>query len=124
MDRRKGNEWRGYVPRVLVADDEEDVRILIRMVLEARGYRIVGEAANGGEAVSKAFRLNPDVITIDHQMPYLTGERALEHIREIRPDAKIVVVSGTLEEQPDWAEHFLPKWRIAELADVLDDLLS
>jgi hypothetical protein len=45
-------------------------------------------------AVSEAFKLNPDVITLDHQMPLLTGEHALEHIREICPNAKVVVVSA------------------------------
>jgi CheY-like chemotaxis protein len=109
---------------VLIVDDDADFRLLIRMHLEDRGYRIVGEASNGATAISSAFKLDPDVITLDYQMPLLTGELALEHIREIRPDAKVVVVSATLREPPEWADDFLPKDRLVELPDVLDRLFG
>jgi hypothetical protein len=62
------------------------------------------------------------VITLDHQMPLLTGEHALEHIREICPSAKVVVVSAALVEAPEWAEVFLGKDRLADLPDLLNRL--
>jgi DNA-binding NarL/FixJ family response regulator len=94
------------------------------MHLEDRGYQIVGEASNGATAISAAFKLDPDVITLDYQLPLLTGDLALEHIRDIRPDAKVVVISATLGEAPEWADVFLPKDRLVDLPDVLDGLFS
>jgi two-component system chemotaxis response regulator CheY len=110
--------------RVLIVDDDADFRLLIRMHLEDRGHQIVGEASNGASAISAAYKLDPDVITLDYQMPLLTGELALEHIREISPDAKVVVVSATISEPPEWADDFLPKDRLVELPDVLDRLFG
>jgi CheY-like chemotaxis protein len=110
--------------RVLIVDDDADFRLLIRMHLEDRGYQIVGEASNGATAISASFKLDPDVITLDHQMPLLTGDLALEHIREIRPNAKVVVLSATLGEPPEWADAFLPKERLVDLPDLLDRLFG
>jgi two-component system chemotaxis response regulator CheY len=104
---------------VLIVDDDEDFRSLLRMHLETHGFEVVGEATNGAAGVSEAFRLNPAFLTLDQQMPYLTGEQALEHIREIRPHTKVVVVSGTLTDAPDWADVFLSKDRIRELGPLL-----
>jgi two-component system chemotaxis response regulator CheY len=111
-------------PRVLIVDDDESFRQLIRMHLERAGFWVVGEAPNGAQGVSDAFRLNPDVMTLDHHMPHLTGERALEHIREIRPKTIVVVVSGTVEEPPAWADTFLPKERVADLPALLIRMLA
>ena len=122
MSRATGRDGGGR--RVLVVDDDADFRLLIRMHLEDRGYQIVGEASNGATAISAAFKLDPDVITLDYQMPLLTGDLALEHIRDIRPDVKVVVISATLGEPPDWADVFLPKDRLVDLPDVLDELFS
>jgi CheY-like chemotaxis protein len=111
-------------PTVLIVDDNEDFRTLIRMHLERGGFHVVGEATNGAAGVAEAFRLNPDVLTLDVQMPYLKGEQALEHIREIRPGTKVVVISGTVTEPPEWADVFLHKSRISELPGLLGGLLN
>ena len=108
----------------LIVDDDEDFRLLVRIHLESNGYQVVGEAANGAAGVSEAFRLNPTVMTLDQQMPYLTGEQALEHIREIRPSTTVIVLSGTLTEAPDWADAYLPKSRLNELSAFLDSLIE
>jgi CheY-like chemotaxis protein len=122
VSRARGRDDTGW--RVLIVDDDADFRLLIRMHLEDRGYQIVGEASNGATAISAAFKLDPDVITLDYQMPLLTGDLALEHIREIRPNAKVVVLSATLGEPPEWADVFLPKDRLVDLPDVLDRLFG
>jgi two-component system chemotaxis response regulator CheY len=109
---------------VLVVDDDEDFRTLIRMHLERGGYQVVGEAANGAAGVAEAFRLNPDVLTLDVQMPYLTGEDALGHIREIRPNTKVVVISATVTEPPEWADVFLHKSELSGLPRLLDEMLA
>jgi CheY-like chemotaxis protein len=110
--------------RVLVVDDDAGFRLVIKSYLEARGYQIVGESNNGAAAVADAFRLHPDAITLNHNMPHLGGEMAFEHIQAIRPDSKVVVISGTVSEAPEWADVFLTKDRIDELPDLLDGLFE
>lgn len=108
--------------RVLIVDDNDDFRVLLRRHLEDHGFLVVGEARNGAEGVSMAFKLNPDFLTLDYQMPYLTGKEAMEHIQEIRPNTKIVVVSATLAEQPDWADNFVSKAEFTKLAALFQSL--
>ncbi len=72
--------------RILIADDHELVRRGIREVLHSRpGWRVVGEAANGREAVAKAIELKPDVAVVDIGMPELDGIEAARQIREAVP---------------------------------------
>ncbi|HZJ44609.1 MAG TPA: response regulator [Pyrinomonadaceae bacterium] len=73
---------------ILVVDDFDDTRLLLRTFLERKGFRVV-EAENGLEAVSKAHNEDPDLIIMDMQMPYLDGLAATRKIRETK-------VSGTL----------------------------
>jgi DNA-binding NarL/FixJ family response regulator len=56
-------------PRVLIADDQDLVRTGFRMILTARGITVVGEAADGAEAVAEARRLRPDVVLMDIHGP-------------------------------------------------------
>src|SRR5258708_31283312 len=79
--------------RILVADDHELVRRGIRGLLRARrGWTIIGEAANGREAVEKANKLKPDVAIVDISMPDLDGLQAPRHIREAGPNTQAVVL--------------------------------
>jgi DNA-binding NarL/FixJ family response regulator len=80
--------------RILVADDHELVRRGIRGLLRARrGWTVVGEAANGREAVEKAYKLRPDVAIVDISMPDLDGLQATRQIREAVPATKVVVLT-------------------------------
>lgn len=81
--------------RVLIADDTADVRVLLRASLELDGrFAVVGEAADGAQAVELARSEQPDVIIMDLAMPVFDGLEAIREIRDHRPDAKIVVLSG------------------------------
>ena len=63
--------------RVLIADDQELIRTGLRMILDAQsGIEVVGEAANGREAVALALRLRPDVCLFDIRMPEVDGIEA------------------------------------------------
>jgi DNA-binding NarL/FixJ family response regulator len=80
--------------RVLIADDHAVVREGIRHVLSTDvGFDVVGEAANGAQAVEMAGVLKPDVVVLDLSMPELSGLEAAGRIREHAPDTCILVLS-------------------------------
>lgn len=80
---------------VLICDDSEALRELVRAVIDLRpSLRVVGEAGDGNEAVVEATRLQPDVILLDLAMPLRTGLDALSELRLVAPAAKIIVFSG------------------------------
>jgi DNA-binding NarL/FixJ family response regulator len=83
--------------RVLIADDQPLVRTGLRTILEdAGGFDIVGEAADGAEAVAQAAALGPDVVLMDVRMPRLDGIAATRQIRD-RPDPPRVLVLTTFD---------------------------
>jgi len=80
--------------RVLVADDHAILRQGIKSMLEARlGWQVVGEAANGREAVEKAARLKPDIVLLDITMPELNGIDATRQILKVAPEAQILILT-------------------------------
>lgn len=80
--------------RILVVDDAAFMRMMIKDILEKNGYEVVGEAQDGQEAVEKYKELNPDLVTMDITMPEMDGITALKEIRNINPDAKVVMCSA------------------------------
>ncbi len=79
-------EDRSRTLRVLVVDDEEPARLLLREYLESLpGCELVGECANGFEAVKSAAELQPDVVLLDVRMPKLDGFEVLELLGEAAP---------------------------------------
>jgi signal transduction histidine kinase len=81
--------------RVLVADDTPDLRELLRFALERQGgFTVVGEAADGLEAVALARREQPDAVLLDLAMPQMDGLQAIPEILAASPATKIVVFSG------------------------------
>jgi len=78
--------------RILIADDGEEVRQVVRAIFEARtDYDICGEAANGVEAVEKALELKPDLILLDVAMPMLNGVEVASVLAGSMPDLPIVL---------------------------------
>lgn len=85
--------------RVLVVDDHSLVRQGLRMFLGgAAGVEIVGEAADGEEAVRLAVDLAPDVVLMDLLLPKLDGIRATEEVRKALPDTQVVALTSVLED--------------------------
>jgi diguanylate cyclase (GGDEF)-like protein len=82
--------------RLLLCDDAPAARELARLLLEGcPGIEVVGEAANGEEAVSRARELEPDVILMDVEMPVLDGVDATRRVRELQPAIRIVAHAGS-----------------------------
>jgi len=80
--------------RILLADDHAVVRDGLRMVLEAQGdIEVVGEAADGRQAVELARRLQPQVAVLDIAMPELNGIEAARQIVEASPATRVVILS-------------------------------
>lgn len=80
---------------VLICDDNDAVRALVGFIVDrAVGLTVVGEAADGNQAIVEATRLQPDVIVLDLAMPRLSGLEAIPVLRRIAPRAQIIVFSG------------------------------
>lgn len=84
--------------KILVVDDAAFMRMMIKDTLAKLGYDDVEEAADGLIAVEKYQQLNPDLVMLDITMPNLDGIGALKQIKEINPDAKIVMCSAMGQE--------------------------
>jgi DNA-binding NarL/FixJ family response regulator len=83
--------------RVLVADDQELVRAGFRLILEAGGFDVVGEAPDGAVAVELAARHRPDVVLMDIRMPVLDGIAATRRLTAAGQDAPKVVILTTFD---------------------------
>ncbi len=79
---------------VLLADDHRVVREGLRALLERNNdIRVVGEAADGHEAVKLASTLKPDVVVMDISMPVLNGIEATQQVLEVSPSSKVIILS-------------------------------
>ncbi len=85
--------------RLLLIDDSQYARELLKMILEEGGHVVVGEAANGIEGVEKYIALKPDLVILDMIMPRLNGLNTLQAIRAYDKDARILIVSADNQEE-------------------------
>ena len=80
--------------RVLVVDDEPDVRLLLRLQLERAGHEVTGEAGDGQEAIDACAEAAPDVVILDLLMPRMNGFEAIPRLRTAHPDLRIVAYTA------------------------------
>jgi CheY-like chemotaxis protein len=114
--------------RVMIVDDDPRFRALARTLLEARGYVIVAEAADGAEAIAAAKIVSPDAALLDVQLPDTDGLVLARTLRETGNGLRIILTStdptlvskAALAESPALA--FVPKDELAitDLAPWLD----
>ncbi len=79
---------------VLIVDDSLYMRTLIKDALTEGGFNVVGEAANGEEAIDLAFELLPDVITLDNILPDMIGTDILKVFNEEGLSSKVIMISA------------------------------
>jgi DNA-binding NarL/FixJ family response regulator len=80
-------------PRVVIADDQTLVRSGFRMILKGAGVEVVGEAADGAEAIEVVARLRPDVVLMDIRMPDLDGLAATRHILDADQGCRVLILT-------------------------------
>lgn len=81
-------------PAVLVVDDDHMMREMLKLILHADGYQVIGEAANGKNAVVLCASHKPGLVLLDINMPEMDGLQALEEIRKVSPATVVVMVSA------------------------------
>lgn len=84
----------GKTRTVVVVDDDGMMRQMLKLILQSENYRVVGEAANGEDAIALCARLSPDLVLLDINMPIMDGMQALEEIRNSIPAARVMMVSS------------------------------
>jgi YesN/AraC family two-component response regulator len=108
---------------VLIVDDEVEIRHALRLLFEIEGFTVVGEASDGASAIDLAAELEPSFIVLDYSMPLMNGQDAATQIRKVLPASRIVAFSALLESKPPWADAYLNKDRISEIAPLVERLL-
>lgn len=85
------------LPKVVVADDEPHIRMLMKAVLSRAGFEIAAEAKNGKEAIEAVREHRPDVLLLDINMPQMSGEEALPAILEICPEIAVIMLTSVTD---------------------------
>jgi DNA-binding NarL/FixJ family response regulator len=112
--------------RVLLVDDVDDIRRLVRTALRFRGgFEVVGEAADGAEAVRMTRNLQPDIVVLDLGLPDLAGREVLGRLRLHAPGTRVVVFSGAESQDRSWMTHHVEGYVLKDAQlDYLVDLLE
>ncbi len=112
----------------LIVDDHPLFRATARVLLESEGYEVVGEAADGAEAVSAADQLHPDLVVLDVQLPDMTGFDVSRRLLSTGFAGRVVLVSSRAASEygelvgDSGAVGFIAKDELSgsRLADVLE----
>jgi CheY-like chemotaxis protein len=130
MMRKKAGEVPAQT--ILVVDDFDDTRLMMRLWLEKRGYRVV-EASDGVEAVEVARRESPDLVIMDIEMPQMNGLTATQRIREEEHLRNVPIVAVSAYGAEHWRDRALEAgcneyvstpFEPRELSELIKSLLS
>ncbi len=113
--------------RILVVDDDESIRFLLRAVLEFQGYDVI-EAENGYEGLLR-YQVEPaDLVITDMQMPVMDGLELLMELQRTFPRVKVIAISGgrrTLEVAKAFTPHTFEKpFSLEEVVDTVYELVA
>ncbi len=79
---------------ILIADDSDAIRLVMRDILEIGKHTVVGEGVDGADAVEKYSQLKPDVLLLDLAMPKKNGLTVIHEVIEMDPKAKIILITA------------------------------
>lgn len=82
-------------PQILIADDQGVIRSLLRLILREEGFEVIGEAADGEEAIRQVEALRPDIVCLDINMPRLDGIGTLKRLRESGNTTRVIMISSS-----------------------------
>ena len=105
--------------KVLIVDDDGDIRAVLRSLIEAEDSYEILEAADGETALDIVHREQPGVIILDYMMPGMTGADVAKALRTLAPDARIIAFTAVLKSPPDWADVYLEKSDIHRVVPTL-----
>ena len=83
--------------KVMVVDDTDHVRRMLRNMLELDGFAVVGEAGSGVDAVAAIDGADPDVVVVDYKMPEVDGLETAKRIRALRPDQVMILYTAFVD---------------------------
>lgn len=83
---------------ILVVDDSKFQRETIKNILEEAGYEVIGEAANGEDAIKLALILKPEIITLDNVLPDMFGLDVMDELNDVDFKAKVIMISAVGQE--------------------------
>ncbi len=81
--------------RIMIADDSDSVRLVLKDILSIGKFELTGEAIDGAQAVEKFNEIKPDLLLLDLAMPKKDGLTVIKEIMASHPDAKIIVITAT-----------------------------
>lgn len=91
-------------PSVLIVDDEEVIRTVVRGLLEAEGYEEILEAADGESAIEVIHNSHPEIVILDYMMPRMDGQAVARCIRLLSPSSRVILFTGFLPRRPEWTD--------------------
>jgi PAS domain S-box-containing protein len=127
----RDDEEAGRSPRIVIVDDNDDLRRLLRVQIERLGrYDIVGEGVDGVDAVEVVEKTQPDVVFLDLAMPRMDGLEALPLILQAAPGVRVVVLSGfdqgtiAAKALAAGAVRYVEKGMRLDFGQIIDDALT
>jgi two-component system, response regulator PdtaR len=110
--------------RIVLADDEAEIRDHFQLVLERLGHQVVAAVGNGADLVTACLQCQPDLVISDVRMPQMDGEQAAREIQKARPIPVILVSAYTQSDRfsgaaPSWSYLSKPVRR-ADLEAAID----
>ncbi len=110
-------------PTVVIVDDDDEILHVLTLLFEFEDFLVAGEATNGVDAISLARRHQPDLVVLDYRMPHMDGKATAEVLKAVSPQTQVVAFSAVLNGTPEWADAYLNKERIADIAPFLTALI-
>lgn len=116
---------------VVIAEDNDMMRAILRSMLRGEHYNVIGEASNGQTAVDMVKNLKPDLVCMDVVMPEKNGIEALAEIKALNRNTKVIMVTGNSDQETvqesiqNGASGFIIKpFNTARVLDTLDKVCS